>query len=112
MTRATVLLALLSNFAVTLAVELGFSLFITYKQRLRLLIVITGANVLTNPLAQLAYNHWFFNLWLIELVVILVEAIIFRLFLYRRFSDAVILSFLLNSASIAVGLLLYGALLS
>lgn len=106
------LLALLSNFAVTLTVELGFSLLITYKQRLRLLIVITVANILTNPLAQLAYNHWFVNLWLIELVVIFVEAIIFRLFLYRRLSDALILSLLLNGASILVGLLLYGGLLS
>jgi hypothetical protein len=107
-----VLFALLTNFAITLAVELGFSLLITYKQRLRLLIVITGANMLTNPLAQLAYNQWFVNLWLIELVVILTEAIIFRLFLYHRLSNALIMSFMLNSASILVGLLLYGVLLS
>jgi len=106
------LLALLLNFTLTLAIELSFSLLIPYKQRLRLLIVITGVNILTNPLAQLAYNHWFVNLWLIELVVIFIEAIIFRLFLYRRLSDALILSLLLNSASILVGLLLYGALLS
>jgi len=106
------LFALLTNFAITLAVELGFSLLITFKQRLRLLIVITGANILTNPLAQLAYNHWFINLWLIELIVILIEAIIFRLFLYPRFGNALIMSFMLNGASILVGLLLYGALLS
>ena len=106
------LLGLLTNFAITLVVELGCSLLITYKQRLRLLIVITGANMLTNPLAQLAYNHWFVNLWVIELVVVLVEAIIFRLFLYRRLSNALIMSLMLNGASILVGLLLYGALLS
>lgn len=105
------LLALLPNLLITLGTELGFSLLATHKQRMRLLIVVACANILTNPLAQIAYNNWFGNLWLIELIVIVAEAVIFRLFLYSRCIDAVKLSVLLNGASILVGILLYGVLL-
>ncbi len=105
------LLALLSNLGITLIVESGVSLLVSHKRHFRLLVVVACANVLTNPLAQVAYNYWFGNLWLIELIVIIAEAIIFCLFLYPRISDAIILSTLLNAASVLVGLLLYGVLL-
>ncbi len=104
------LLILLPNFLITTSVEVSLCLLREDKQRARTSVAVVGANLITNPIAQLSYNYWFFNLWLIELGVIIVETFVFRYVLSLRFTEAIILSCLLNTASILVGIILYGAL--
>lgn len=104
------LLALLANLVLTIFVETVFALLASYRYVSKLILVIVAVNVLTNPLAQVAYNNWFGNLWLIEACVVVAEAVAFRIFIYKNIKDAFILSSLLNLASILVGILLQGVL--
>lgn len=106
------LLVLLANLALTIFVETVFALLTSNRNVSKLILVIVVVNILTNPLAQIAYNNFFVNLWLIEACVICIEAVTYRIFLFNNCKNAFSLSILLNVASILIGILVYGVLLA
>ena len=61
------------------------------------------ANVISNPLAQIAHRVFFINLWGVELVVILFESL-FYFTKKDKFSKALTVSLFLNLTSILIGI--------
>ena len=101
------MLVFLVNLALTILIEVIANkvLFkeVSYKPVTKRVVI---ANVISNPIAQLAHRALFFNLWIVEFFVVIFEAL-FYLSKGTRFSKAVTISLLLNITSILVGILIY-----
>ena len=103
---------LISNLLATLAIEslanqFGVAKLANNKVAWERLL---AANLISNPLAQIAFQVFFINLWLIEIVVVLFEA-----FFYwskgEPFKQALGTSLFLNTCSVVFGFLLHGLIL-
>lgn len=101
----------------TLIIELGMAFFLGIRSR-KVLLLILFVNILTNPPAVLLY--WLGNLYLpdivdfwlqlvIELVVVIVESLIYYCFSIKenwKLTHPILLSFIANVCSWIIGLLI------
>ncbi|GFI22444.1 hypothetical protein IMSAGC011_01219 [Lachnospiraceae bacterium] len=101
----------------TLIIELGMAFFLGIRSR-KVLLLILFVNILTNPPAVLLY--WLGNLYLpdivdfwlqlvIELVVVIVESLIYYCFSIKKnwnLTHPILLSFTTNICSWIIGLLI------
>lgn len=109
----------LISLIITLLIENFFGIFLFAKQvKKKALMVITAANLLTNPLLSFYINvntvwmsdsgssSYFTFLIVAELLVILVEAFIFRKYLKVKAVTALLISAFLNIVSAFLGLII------
>lgn len=97
----------LSNLIITIVIETIANKFLfenkDFKPSSKRVIF---ANIISNPLAQIAHRIFFINLWVVELVVIVFES----LFYFRkrnRYNKVLIVSLVLNITSVLIGIILY-----
>jgi hypothetical protein len=106
------ILAVLPNLLLTVAIESCLSLLFHHKEQLKFFLVVASANTITNICAQIGYNHYFINLWIVEVAVIAVEVVVFRSICITTLRESIILSIVFNTMSVLVGILLYGVILA
>lgn len=103
----------LDAFGLTLACEISVALLMARSvTRPRLLLAVTSANCLTHPFAwalamRLSPHTYLAGLGLIELTVVVTEALCYRWWLRLRSGRAIALSLLANATSLGTGWLLW-----
>lgn len=100
--------SLASALVFTIAIEFAVWLAIIRRDPLRLLWYSFLINSFTNPLMNYIYNYEIRQLYLLELAVAAVEAILIKHLLEIGYKEAVILAFAGNLASLLIGLLVFG----
>ena len=100
--------SLASALVFTIAIEFAVWLVIIRRDPLKLLWYSFLINSFTNPLMNYIYNYEMRQLYLLELAVAAVEAILIKHLLELGYKEAVILAFAGNLASLLIGLLVFG----
>jgi hypothetical protein len=97
----------LTNLVLTIVVEIVANKFLFDKKDFKPSNKrVIFANIISNPLAQIAHRIFFINLWIVELVVIVFES----LFYFRKRNEyykVLIVSLVLNITSVLIGIILY-----
>lgn len=97
----------LSNLIITIVIETITNKFLFEKKDFKPPNKrVIFANIISNPLAQIAHRIFFINLWIVELVVIVFES----LFYFRKRNEyykVLIVSLVLNITSVLIGIILY-----
>lgn len=92
----------------TIAFELPLFLLFWYKegwwQTIVFCILLNG---FTNPLINLALRNFDWNIYILELVVVAVEMLAAMLIFRAKFSKALMFSFVANTFSYCIGLVLF-----
>lgn len=96
-----------TNLLLTLVIEVVFN-YVLFRKRpfAPSLPRVVVANIISNPLAQVAHRMFFVNLWLVELFVVLFESV-FYFSRGKQYREALIVSLLLNLSSVLVGMLIH-----
>lgn len=102
------MMAMFQYFFYTILMELPITIIAYSKEWQKMLLVGFLLNLFSWPLLTLLYFQTDIHLLLLELGVVLVEAIGFRLFFNGSFLKAFLVSLLANSVSLFVGVLLNG----
>jgi hypothetical protein len=90
--------------AVTLASESVVVLVMLWKKGLvKVLVAAVLVNLLSHPLGAYLYYVQGIPFWTVEVLVILLEAVAYRLVLTKHTSTALVVSIVANLTSIAVG---------
>jgi hypothetical protein len=92
----------------TIAIEFAVWFVIIRCDPLKLLWYSFLINSFTNPLMNYIYNYQMRQLYLLELTVVAVEAILIKHLLEIGYKEALILAFAGNLASLLIGLLVFG----
>lgn len=100
--------SLASALIFTIAIEFGVWLLIIRRDPLKLLWYSILINSFTNPLMNYIYNYEMRQLFILELSVAAVEAILIKYLLELGYKEALILAFAGNMASLLIGLLVFG----
>jgi len=95
-------------FFYTLLIEIPIYFIFVRKQITRTILILFFANMLTWPILNLLYFNTNINLLILESGVTLVEAIIIYLFLNQKPAKALLISFVQNAVSTAIGVYLNG----
>lgn len=98
----SLLVSLGVSLALTLAIELVFALLC--RRRGQALILVALANVVTNPVVVLCVRLRVLPVWLMELLAVLAEGLIYRR--SRAFIRPYLFSLCANALSFGLGLLL------
>lgn len=96
---------------VTIVIETPIYFFLLKKKRFLYFIILLIMNVISNLIFNLCYGYLTNNaLWFLivgEIIVFLLEALVIKIFkLYESILKCLIISFISNSASLIVGLVL------
>ena len=103
---------MLISLGCTLIIEIGIAFIIKYRGKDLLHVLLV--NILTNPLLNsviVAINYYYglkarnISLLILEILVVIVEGIIYQKYLNRRVINGYLLSIILNVSSYVIGLL-------
>lgn len=101
------------SLTITLVIEVTIALILKYRGKDIVNVILV--NILTNPLLNsviVAINYYYglkarnISLYILEVLIILVEGMIYKKYLNRKKINGYILSLILNIASYGLGLLI------
>ena len=97
--------------AITLAIEVNFYMILDYKN-LKLFVVVSIINIITNSSMNLILLtarsdfYYYLILSIFEVSVIFLEALVVTLILKYKYTSSLLFSFIANTSSFLVGLLI------
>jgi hypothetical protein len=92
----------------TIAIEFAVWFIIIRRDPLKLLWYSILVNSFTNPLFNYIYNYEMDQLLLLELAVATAETVLIKYLLDIEYKKAIILAFAGNTASLLIGLVIFG----
>ena len=96
-------------FLITIGLELPVVIAWLWPQWKMAMLIGFLVNAVTWPLLVTVYNYTHWNIIMLELFVVAIEAVSYRLFFNKRWLNCLFISFVANAISYSAGLLFYGA---